>query len=139
MFTFTEYNAFWSAEISVDELLPATIEERPIRLKQTIVRTKQTIEAKPTVRVALTPLPPRRRVALRPLPIKKSVVKTLKAENAQLKAENAQLGACNAYLMELSAQNNATMETLKGEIGIFKDMFLDFVSNPRLQWRALQN
>jgi hypothetical protein len=133
MFTFTEYNAFWSAEISVDELLPATIEERPM------LRTKQTIEAKPTIRVALTPLPPRRRVALRPLPIKKSVVKTLKAENAQLKAENAQLGACNAYLMELIAQNNATMETLKGEIGIFKDMFLDFVSNPRLQWRAVQN
>jgi hypothetical protein len=133
MFTFTEYSALWSAETSVDELLPATIEERPM------LRMKQTIEAKPTIRVALTPLPPRRRVALRPLPIKKSVVKTLKAENAQLKAENAQLGACNAYLMELSAQNNATMETLKGEIGIFKDMFLDFVSNPRLQWRAVQN
>ncbi len=105
-----------------------------------MLRMNQTVEAKPTIRVALTPLPPLRRVALRPLPSKQSVVATLKAEIAQLKAENTELKAenvrfetRNAYLMELIAQNTATMACLNGEIGVL----MDFLSNPRLRWHAV--
>ena len=103
---------------------------------------KQTIEANPTIRVALTPLPPRRRVALRPLPSKQSVVATLKAEIAQLKAENTELKAenvrfetRNAYLMELIAQNKDNIAALNDEIG----MFMVFLSHARLQWRVVHH